>query len=197
MIRKKSLLIIGDSFADPFDTDGIDTWYSRTKNSFQVDNRSQAGVGQYKIRQQIKSNDRFDMCIVIVTSEYRIHCLQNPFYVDKSHKHHCSDLIYHDVESRLPDQRAQHIIWWFSEIFDQTHAKYQHNLILRDIEMTLQEHCDRIIPITFFKPYDGMYDFSKQLVDLSFVHKSFPGTINHLTTKGHSVVWQHLEQHLV
>jgi hypothetical protein len=195
MPKKSSLLLIGDSFGAPASMN-TNTWYSNLDQSFYVENRAQAGVGQYKIRQQLLPNDKFDVCILLVTSEYRIHCTQNPFYPDLTHPHHNCDLIFGDIESRVPDNRAEHITWWFSEIFDLNHARYQHSLVLKDTAQSIQKCCKKLIPITFFKPYNSIYDFHGQLIDLSWVHKKHPGDINHLSNVGHNKVWKILEERL-
>ena len=195
MLEKSSLLLIGDSFGAPVSMNN-NTWYSTLNQSFNVENRAQSGVGQYKIRQQLLPNDKFDICILLVTSEYRIYCPQNPFYPDVTHTHHNSDLIFSDIESRVPDKKAEHITWWFSEIFDLVHARYQHSLVLKDTEQSIQKCCKKLIPITFFKPYKSIYDFNGQLIDLSWVHKNHPGSINHLSDVGHNKVLKILEKQL-
>lgn len=191
-----SLLIVGDSFAAPGDYRDHDAWYAKLGRQRRVVNRARAGVGQYKIRKQIQSMDRFDAVILLITSEYRIHCLQNPFYKDPRHPHHHCDLILQDVESRLPSRTAIDIVWWFREIFDPDQARYQHDLTLRETAQTVARHCDRVIPITFFEPYAGMYDFGGGLRDLSAIVQQHPGDRNHLDQQGHDRVWQILETEL-
>lgn len=183
-----SVLIIGDSFAAKHPGDpGFATWYDLLGNNHSVVNRAQAGVGQYKINQQYQPTA--DICILLITSELRLHCVQNPFYPAHDHRHHCSDLIYNDIRDRLPDVRAQHIDYYFDALFDVDHARYMHNLLLRDIESRIQQ---RLIPVTFFSPFAGQHDFHGRLRDLSWIFDKHRGDVNHLTAHGHQLVHQQL-----
>ncbi len=184
-------LIIGDSFADPTGAPP-DSWHRCLPGK--ITNLARAGVGQYKILKQLESAKDYDNVIVLVTSEYRIHALQNPFYTDKDHRHHNSDLILSDIESRLPDLRSQHLCYWFKHIMDMDHAVYIHNLLLEKIEMTLTEKQVPFTPITFFPRMNDIHDFDGQLLDLSHIAKLYPGNVNHLSHTGHQRVVDALKE---
>lgn len=185
------ILIIGDSFADPSGVIG-DTWYRSLPSS--VTNMAKAGVGQYKILQQLLSvKSHFDKVIVVVTSEYRVHASQNPFYTFTDHRHHESDLILRDVESRLPDERAQHICYWFKNIFDLKHAVDMHNLILQETHNKLRQKNLNFIPITFFPRMNDIYNFDNQLIDFSLIAQDNQGDKNHLDSQGHKLVLNELK----
>lgn len=186
-----NILIIGDSFADPSGIIG-DTWYNSLPGS--VTNMAKAGVGQYKILQQLLSNRfHFEKVIVLVTSEYRIHASQNPFYTSTDHRHHDSDLILRDVESRLPDERAQHICYWFKNIFDLEYAVDIHNLVLQETHKILRQRNLDFIPLTFFPKLNDIYNFDSHLLDFSQIAQDNPGDKNHLDSKGHKLVLDKLK----
>jgi hypothetical protein len=184
--------IIGDSFAAQHPTDlEFAPWYVRLRDHHRVENYAAPGVGQYKINQQYVPVG--DVCILVITSELRLHCSQNPFYPNPMHYHHRSDLIYSDVRARLPDERAKAIDYFFREIFDIDHARYIHNLLLHEIESKIQQY---LIPVIFFKPYLGMHDFTGRLLDLHHVFEKYRGDVNHLTPQGHEQVYQAICQRL-
>lgn len=186
------ILIIGDSFAAPDHANSsYDTWYDSLSKKHRVSNYATPGVGQYKINQQYR--DQGDTCILIVTSELRLHCVQNPFYPASDHRHHRSDLIYNDVYARLPDNRAVAIEYFFRDLFDLDHARYIHNLLLRDIHGKIKQH---LIPVTFFKPYTEMYDFDGALIDLHEIFQQHRGEINHLSCQGHRLVYEALRDRI-
>lgn len=180
-----NILIVGDSFADPKESPNY-SWYHCLPG--QVTNLAKAGVGQYKILEQVRSSLDHDIVLLLITSEYRIHTSQNPFYTDPTHRHYHSDLILADIESRLPDSRAEHICYWFKNIFDFGYAIDMHNLVLQETERVLNQRYTRFIPITFFPRMNNIHDFNGQLVDLSWISKTHPGSVNHLSEPGHRCV---------
>lgn len=188
-----NIYIIGDSFGAPYD-DNLDStcWY--TQLHIDTVNLCQAGAGQYKIYQQLKQINQCDLLVLLITSENRIHCSQNPFYTDKNHRHKNCDLLFGDIENKLPDPRAEHLNYFFVEIFDQEYARQMHSWTLEKTHQLAKEKCKNIIPITFFKPYNDMYNFNKTLIDLSSIASEYPGEYNHLSQTGHNCVTKILKE---
>ena len=180
---------MGDSFAAPI-TGADHAWYN---NIGPVKNCAQAGIGQYKILKQIQNyyNTQTNV-ILVITSENRIHIEKNPFY-SIGHYHENCDLIFSDVSSRK-DQAAKHISWWFSNVFDLEHAKFMNNLLLEKMHSLITN--SNLIPITFFEPYLGMYNFNETLLDLSYIWKTHPGNINHLDPAAHQIITNIIKQNL-
>lgn len=181
----EKLLLVGDSFAAPY-KDHQDCWYQCL--GAKVDNRAQAGVGQYKILQQLKQHYRaHDRILIVLTSELRIHTESNPFY-SRRDRHAHADFIFSDVESRTGDPDADHLIWWFTNVFDLRHARYVNNLILKDMHEFLNTITAQWRVITFFRSYSGQYDFGGRLEDFSMFWENNSGEVNHLSSTGHASV---------
>ena len=160
-MAKKSILIVGDSFCAANDHDN--SWHNRLHDYFDVTNFSQCGVGQYKIHKQLcRAQQCFDIVIYSISSPYRCHTESNPFYSMSHATHAHCDFIYQDVVDKLPDHRAQNLVWWFENVFDLDQAKHMHNLLVVNI-------------IDFFP-----------------VWKNHPGSRNHLSDQGHDLVFQTL-----
>jgi hypothetical protein len=180
----KKLLIVGDSFAASYPNQL--NWASRL--NARVDNRAQAGVGQYKILQQLKSHYQdHDRVLVVLTSELRVYIKNNPFY-GTEHRHANADLIFADIESRRKDPWADRLLWWFGNVFDLDHARDINNLILAEIHRLLEIKQCHWKAVTFFEPYPGQYDFGGRLENLNDIWKDHPGSINHLGTPGHDII---------
>ena len=180
----KKLLVVGDSFAAPYPNQL--NWADRL--NAQVDNRAQAGVGQYKILQQLKSHYHGqDRVLVVLTSEMRVYIKNNPFY-GPGHRHANADLIFADVESRQGDPWADRLIWWFGNVFDLDHARAINDLILAEIHRFLETQGCSWKVVTFFDPYPGQFDFEGRLENFNDVWKDHHGNINHLDTQGHDIM---------
>lgn len=188
-MAKKSILIVGDSFCA--DTGHEISWHNRLRENFDVTNFSQCGVGQYKIHQQLhKSSQTFDIIIYSITSPFRCHTEINPFY-SRSHPSHSNcDFIYQDLIDKLPDSRAQHLVWWFENVFDLDQAKFMHNLlVVNDCKI------DNLIPISFF---DCTHiDRSIDILNFFEIWKNHPGVWNHLNDQGHDMVFRTLISKIV
>ena len=183
-MAKKSILIVGDSFCAANNHDN--SWHNRLRDHFHVTNFSQCGVGQYKIHKQLYcSQQSFDIVIYFISSPYRCHTESNPFY-DILHPTHANcDFIYQDVVDKLPDHKAQNMVWWFENVFDLDQAKYMHNLLVAN---DCKAH--NIIPISFF---DCTHiDRSVNIIDFFPIWKNHPGSWNHLNDQGHDQVFQTL-----
>lgn len=184
---KPRILIVGDSFCAP--TLDHHTWYRYLESKYTVDNRGQAGVGQFKIHQQLASDKPYQVIIYLITSPYRIHSERNPFY-DLDHPSHSNcDLIYEDVKSRLPDPASQHILWWFENVFDTDQALFVHDLI---VNHDCKKHTN-VLPISFF---DCSHISDLDVLQLDWIWKSNSGDVNHLSQLGHRLVFEQIVSRL-
>ena len=124
------LLIVGDSFSA---NDSTDSWVNQL--GCPTSNISARGISEYRIYQKIKNCDfsQHDFAIICHTSSTRIYVPQNPYY--KNHGTHSEcDLLYADMQSRIPDQFAKNVVWWFENVFDTTSADFVYELIVEKIK---------------------------------------------------------------
>lgn len=91
------ILIIGDSFA--VDCPGNTGWTSVLAEFYDIDNRAQAGISEYKIYKQLAAIDNldYDFVIVVHTSPYRVVTRQHPVHSQHSQHSH-ADLLLTDIE---------------------------------------------------------------------------------------------------
>ena len=173
----EKLLICGDSFSCP----GTGSWSNLLGYQFNITNLSQAGSSEYRIwknwQQQKLSN--YDIAIVCHTSSNRIYSENNFFYNADSRHNHC-DLLYLDVKSKLPLMPAQHITWFFENVFDIEHATLNHELLINKWVNT--DWPIPVLHITFF-------DTNLPQVCCFFKEwQQYSGNINHLTAQGNIAV---------
>lgn len=132
--------------------------------------------------------DQFDFVIVTHTSPNRIYIEKNPYY-QKSQTHAKCDLIYEDIRSRLPDSFAQHVTWWFENVFDLDQAQHLHALICEQIKVLLSSKST--LHMSFFKI--GYIDGIKILHD---IWQDNPGTVNHMNQVGNQMVAEFVKHQL-
>jgi len=176
------LLLCGDSFS--YDHKLEHSWPTRLSQVHQVDNLSQCGCGEYKIRLQIASRnlDNYDAVMIFHTSPNRIYYNQlNKMYVDNYHGQ--ADFLFTDVEHhRHSNKLAQTAYDYFVNIFDATYHSYVHNLICAEIDQITKPYC--IYHFTAFD-YSTLYQFDNNLIDLYNIWQANRGNINHLNPAGH------------
>ena len=131
-----NILICGDSFAADWTVKHPNQagWPNLVAKEHNVTNLAQAGVGEYKILQQVKSANlkKFDAIIIAHTSPNRVHCVRHPIhYNDVLHKN--ADLIYKDVAYHQEDPNAAIAVKYFEQYFDLDYYNDIANLICLDI----------------------------------------------------------------
>lgn len=192
-MEKNGLLIVGDSFGTPTES-CHPTWYEILGENHDVINLSQSGVGQYKIHQQLvlTNLDRVNIVLIISTSPYRLHATTNPFY--HNHLTHSScDLLYNDIKSRMPDDTAEKIIWWFHNMVDLDYCRFIHNLIVEESMRYCLKKGKKILVLNFLDP-----DFKNSFcLDLYPTWKRHSGDINHLNHTGHLIVAEKIQHWLL
>ena len=169
------LLIVGDSFST---NDGIDSWVNQL--GFSTYNISARGVSEYRIYQKIKNCNfsQYNFAIICHTSSTRMYIPKNPYYHNHGTHPEC-DLIYADMQSRLPDQFAKNVVWWFENIVDTQSVDFVHELIVTRINSIIPIPC---LHITFFESQ------IPNVLNLNHIWKNNPGEINHLDKCGNQLV---------
>lgn len=180
------VLIVGDSFAS-YNPQG---WTCQLGKEFEVTNLASNGASQYRLWQTITAIDfdKFDFVIVVHTSPNRIYIEKNPYYQNSTTYSNC-DLIYEDIRSRRPDSFAEHVTWWFENVFDLEQARQLHALMCEKIKILLFDKS--ALHMTFFE-----LDHIDDIVILHQVWKNHPGTINHLNENGNRLVAEFVKNQL-
>jgi hypothetical protein len=180
------VLIVGDSFA----AHNAQGWTCQLGKDFEVTNLASNGASQYRVLKHVLETDldQFDFVIVVHTSPNRIYVEKNPYY-QNSKTHPDCDLIYEDVRSRKPDVFAEHVTWWFENVFDLEQARYMHQLMCEKIKTLLLDKTT--LHMTFFElGHIGNIEI------LHHVWKEHPGKINHLDEIGNRLVAEFVRNQL-
>lgn len=178
------ILIVGDSFSN---STHQDSWTEKL-NANHVHNISSNGSSQYRIWKKLSQCDidRYSAILLVHTSPNRIYIQNNPLHLDSLTHQNC-DLIYADVQDKLPDEFAQHVAWWFKNVFDLDHANDIHDLLIDSCHrMTAHKNA---LHISFF-------DLGSSAVDFSHFWKQYPGSINHMDRQGNDLVAQEINNML-
>lgn len=186
-MANERLLIVGDSFFSY--NHNCNSWHNRLAKHYNVTNLSCNGVGQYKIHKQLTKTDynNYDKIIVGVTSPYRIHTDNNPWYNKIHHSHADADLLYEDVKSKDESAEKQHVLWYFENVLDLEYYDYIHRLTVEHMQQTLQDKLHMMI--TFF-------DMNiPNVLNLHNVWKNNQGETNHMNNHAHKKVYQQVIQY--
>jgi hypothetical protein len=191
----KKILVVGDSFAADWTKkypEGYG-WVNLLSAEYAVTNLAQAGVGEYKILQQIKSVpdiQMFDLVLISHTSPYRIHTRKHPVHhADLLHKH--ADLIMEDIEYHSKKLRfainrgVQSARDWFYYHFDTEYQENIYRLIKQEIHRLLGK--TKSISIN---NYTDPYDLDHCSIDVSSIQLQHPGLHNHMDTEGNHKLCQ-------
>lgn len=180
------IIIFGDSFA----CSNAGSWCEMLASEHEVLNYAQAGSSEYRIWQQWQqhSTQHWDHAIVCHTSANRLYCAEN-FFHDSTGAHKNSDLIYQDIKSRQGITAADHVIWWFENVFDLDQAQFMHSLLL---EHWIRETAHlNVHHITFF-------DICLEGLDnLHHIWQQHPGPINHLNDHGNGKTANRVREHFL
>ena len=178
------ILIIGDSFSASAHQES----WTQKLHGYHVDNISSNGSSQYRIWKKLLQCDidRYTCILLVHTSPNRIYITDNPLH-RCSETHQNCDLIYRDVQDKLPDKFAEHVTWWFENVFDFDHANDVHNLLIDSCHrMTAHK---AVLHMSFF-------DLRSDVIDFSRFWKQFPGNINHMNRQGKDLVAQEINNML-
>lgn len=186
------IALFGDSFGYQKSNEPYPSWVDLLAVHCDLDNHCECGVSEYKILQQIKSADlkQYDKIIVTHTSYSRVYVEQNPLHLDSQYHKNC-DVLYADIEHR-DDEFSRACKLYFKYIFNDTHAKDIHNLILQQINFLSKNRPS--LHLTHFD-HTGLFEFDNFL---NF-HKLFlnnRGPVNHYNESGNQQVYNHVWQKL-
>lgn len=186
------LLIAGDSFAADWQSVNSDFpgWWQLLGNQHSTMNVAQAGCGEYKIYQQLLNQnlDQYDYIIVCHTSPYRIHTCRNPFHTTGLHAN--SDLILSDIEAKPHSEARQHLLFWFTNIFDIDYAKDIHGMIRQSIRELLKDR-----PCLHINFFDQDLQLPEDL-NLNPIWQAHPGPVNHLNQQGNILAYETVKQRI-
>ena len=186
------ILLCGDSFAADWSVKYPERlgWCNWLANDYSVTNIAQAGVGEYKILQQVKSVNlkKFDAIIIAHTSPNRVHCVHHPIhYNDVLHKN--ADLIYNDVAYHHENSDAKIAVKYFERYFDHDYYNDIANLICLDILNILgnyphlnQFHIENCID-------NQKYDVLPDSFNINILLKKYHGNTCHLNTEGNKKLY--------
>lgn len=191
MAKNIKILIAGDSFAAPWPFAKIG-WVNMLAHTFDVTNLAQAGVGEYKILNQIKSVDvkDFDVVLVSHTSPSRVHTPNHPLHKEGFHKN--CDLLANDIIDRFnwfdPSLRAAQ--GYFKHHYDDQYQIDIYNLIRKNISDILKN--STYISLTHTKISSSL-TFESNNIDFSDLWEKERGSINHYTVDGNTTIFKKIK----
>lgn len=167
-----NILIIGDSFST-----NNKGWPGMLGHC--VTNRSQNGVGEYKIYKQSIDFAYFDCVIVCHTSPWRIHTPHNPVHGFSQERPH-NDFMLSDMEYHSKHNKEMNLVkkYW-DKYYDIQYQTDMYKLIV-----TKLFEIPNSIHITFHDENDT------EIIKNNFhdIWKKHPGVINHLDEEGNKQV---------
>ena len=166
------LLIIGDSFSA-----NNNGWPSMLGH--QVINKSENGIGEYKIFAKSKNIVSCDKIIFNHTSPWRVHTRIHPIHKNNPERSN-NDFLLNDVEYHSKTNKDIGIVSeYLKKYFDPQYQQDVYNLLLKEI-MCIPDS----IHITFHDPDDT----SQILHNYNHVFKQYPGNINHMSYEGNKLI---------
>lgn len=183
------ILVAGDSFAAPWKGPYYG-WAELLAHYYKVTNLAQAGVGEYKILQQLKTQDlqKFDCVIVSHTSPSRVHTKEHP--VHKKGLHQNCDLIFTDLEGQ--DQ-------WFNESLKTAKNWFKYHYDDRyqtDIYKLIRQEINNLISIPYISlthlDIDKSFNIEKNVIDFSEFWQHNKGLVNHYSEYANQEICQQL-----
>jgi hypothetical protein len=191
------ILITGDSFAADWTVKYPlgKGWVNLLAEHYDVTNVAQAGVGEYKIYQQVQQQnniDSFDIVIISHTSPYRVHTRRHPVHHQDS-LHANADLSMGDIgyHASRPKSIFNRSLWsanrFFQDHFDGDYQEEMYRLLVNSIHDRLKNI--RCIQVNNFICPVTSDPKVKDFVDLSGVQLAHPGIHNHLSDAGNKLVF--------
>lgn len=191
------LLIVGDSFAADWSVSdhSYQGWPQLLKKTFDIDNLAQAGCGQYRILQQLKSCsdlDQYSWIIICHTTPTRVHTKQHPVHCVGSLHQNC-DLIFSDIEFHTNRQKKPSAALisardFFIYHYDETHQNDMYRLIINEIDRIV--HGRSVIVVDNFAQLDKKN--YKNYLNFNDITTVIPGHINHCSRQGNIDICQRI-----
>ena len=182
------LIIFGDSFGVQKTLELFNSWVTLLDNHFEIENRCECGVGQYKILQQLKNTDltKFDKILITHTSPTRVYVKDNPIHKNSVYYKNC-DILFADIENHV-DEFSVACKLYFKHIFDFNYAIDIHNMICQEIDKLCKGKTT--IHMTNFD-YTNMYSFPN-LINFYPLFLKNKGEVNHYNEVGNNKIYQTL-----
>jgi len=194
-----NILIIGDSFAADWTIKYPNAvgWPNLLAKEYNVVNLAQAGVGEYKIYQQLCSVDdigKFDLILISHTSPYRINTKRHPVHhSDPLHKN--ADLIFSDIE-----YHKKSIFTWFNKSLitafnffiyhsDDEYLETVYALLRKQI-YEMVGATNSIVLTNFNVP--EKFIIEKHFLNFKNTQLTCPGVANHMSDIGNKIVYDTL-----
>lgn len=185
-----NILVTGDSFAADWTSKGIEYpgWVNILASRYSVTNLAQAGVGEYKILQQLKSVNisNFDLVIVSHTSHSRIH--SSTSFHDTDLHSNC-DLIFTDViDNNLPEAE-----WFFKYVYDDNYYKHIYESLRKEIHSMIGD--TPCINIDSF--YQNFCSYENCVIEINSLWRNNRGDVNHMNEKANTELFNTLNFHIL
>lgn len=187
-----NVLICGDSFSANWHGK-YPGWPCLLSNDFNVTNRSQAGVGEYKILKQVEQGVDFDFIIVSHTSPSRVHT-RNSLHKTDLHKN--CDLLYNDVAGKWSvfNKKVKSAKLWFETHYDDDYQWDIYKLFREKIDNLLQ---DKSYLSISHLPVLRDYSIEKKHLHFDKFWTENRGTVNHYTESGNRTVYETIKDLIV
>lgn len=182
----KKLLIVGDSFAADWTKKYKGSgWVNMLSQDFDVKNIAEAGVSEYKIYKQLKSEDvkKYDYVLISHTSAYRIPIIEHPIH-SKDILHNNCDLIYLDLKEHKDNPIAKIGVDFYENIFYPEYFIFTYQLIMEKIIMEYPNS----INITFFDSFK-----KDDIIGFENLYLENKGLINHLSEAGNEIMYKKIK----
>ena len=186
------ILLLGDSFSVAIKNDNILGWPILLEKYFSVDNKSQSGISEFRILENLKKSnlDSYDKIIISHTSPMRTYVKYNPLHQNTTHHKNC-DIIFSDIEHRT-DEFSSACQLFFKHIFDINYATDIHNLICQEIDKITANY--DVLHITHFD-YNKLYNF-KDMMHFYNHWVKHQGDVNHYNQQGNNFVYSEILKRL-
>jgi hypothetical protein len=190
MIENKKILICGDSFSADWTVkypNGFG-WPNLLAQKYEVTNLAQAGCCEYKIYNQLTSQnlEKYDIVLISHTSPNRLFVETHPVHANDLLHKDC-DLIYSDIKEHCNNNpKLKSIIDFYNLYFSQEYAQFTHNLICEKIYHYTKHHSGKVIHMTNMY-WDGLYDFP-DLIKFN-ISKMNHGLFNHYNDRANIKVF--------
>lgn len=187
------ILIAGDSFAALY-PGASQGWPNLLSKNHNIKNIAQAGVSEYKILNQIKSENlnQYDLVIVSHTSPSRVHIKKHPVHLTELHKN--CDLIYTDIEEK------NH---WFNKKILAAKLFYKHiydDEYQIDIYNLLRKEINSLIDIPYIGlghvPIVSKFKIEENFLDFSSIWPLYKGETNHYNIEGNHEIYKSLTKEI-
>ncbi len=170
-------LIIGDSFSA--DNNG---WPGLL--GMDIENRSEKGVGEYKIYKQSIPADKFDLVLVCHTSPWRIHTPKHPVHIHNPVRPNC-DFLLADIDYHSKNNKDMSVVneYW------KNYYDFEYQLDMYKLLVSQLSKIPNSVQLTF-------HEIAKEIVPVNFsdIWKQFPGDINHMNSEGNKIVAEKIIQ---